>query len=175
MCIRDRGSSGPVTWWRQLVSCDWSWHSHGSLTSGKFELKIKRSMKTPWQEYGGVACSYSSAPAPGHFHRCGSQCHEVDTKKNIGGVTETPHLLTRIALPGNKRRKNEIRNYCAYPPQTDHCQPAAWPRFVIKSFARIRTTSWNTYLFFASNSTNVHRSRLKVTLDLMYCKEGQLG
>ena len=54
-----KGSSGPVTQWRQLVSCDWSWYSHGSLIPGKFHLKINRSMKTPWQEYSGVACSYS--------------------------------------------------------------------------------------------------------------------
>ena len=54
-----KGSSGSVTQWRQLVSCDWSWHSHGSLIPGKFDLKINRSMKTPWQEYSGVACSYS--------------------------------------------------------------------------------------------------------------------
>ena len=26
-------SSGPVTRWRQLVSCHWSWHSHESLKS----------------------------------------------------------------------------------------------------------------------------------------------
>jgi len=44
----------------QLVSCDWSWRSHGSLISGKFDLKINRSVKT---EYSDVACSYSSAPA----------------------------------------------------------------------------------------------------------------
>ena len=48
--------------WRQLVSCDWSWHSHGSLIPGKFDLKINRSMKTPWEECSRVACSYSSAP-----------------------------------------------------------------------------------------------------------------
>ena len=33
--------------WRQLVSCDWSWHSHWSLIPGKFDLKINRSMKNP--------------------------------------------------------------------------------------------------------------------------------
>ena len=49
----------PVTQWRQLVSCDWSWHSHGSLIQGKFDLKINRSMKIPWQKYSGVACSCS--------------------------------------------------------------------------------------------------------------------
>ena len=27
---------------RQLVSCDWSWQSHGSLVPGKFNLKINR-------------------------------------------------------------------------------------------------------------------------------------
>ena len=29
----NKGSSCAVTQWRQLVSCDWSWHSHGSLTT----------------------------------------------------------------------------------------------------------------------------------------------
>ena len=47
---------------RQFRSSDWSWHSHGSLIPGKFDLKINRSMKTPWQEHSGVACFYSSAP-----------------------------------------------------------------------------------------------------------------
>jgi len=55
-----KGSSGPVTQWLQLVSYDWSWHSHGSLIPGKFGLKINRSMKTPWQECSGVACSNST-------------------------------------------------------------------------------------------------------------------
>ena len=32
-----KGSSGPVTQWRQLVSCDWLWHSHGSLISFKVD------------------------------------------------------------------------------------------------------------------------------------------
>ena len=35
-----KGGSSPVTQWRQLAPCDWSWHSHGSLTLGKFDLKI---------------------------------------------------------------------------------------------------------------------------------------
>ena len=39
----NKRSSGPVTEWRQLVSCDWSWHSHGSLIQSRFDLKIKRS------------------------------------------------------------------------------------------------------------------------------------
>ena len=56
-----KGSSGPVTQWRQLVSCDWSWHSHGSLILGKFDLKINWSTKTSWQECCVVARSYSSA------------------------------------------------------------------------------------------------------------------
>ena len=43
--LSKKGSSGPVTQWRQLVSCDWSRHSHGSLIHGKFDLKINRSMK----------------------------------------------------------------------------------------------------------------------------------
>ena len=30
--------------------------------SKEFDLKINRSMKTPWQKYTGVSCSYSSAP-----------------------------------------------------------------------------------------------------------------
>ena len=55
-----------MTQWRQLVSCDWSWHSHGSVTPGKFYLKINRSMKTPWQKYSGVPCSYSSALVKTH-------------------------------------------------------------------------------------------------------------
>ena len=51
-----------LTQWRQLVSFNWSWHSHGSLTPGNLDLKINRSVKTPWQEYKGFACSHSSAP-----------------------------------------------------------------------------------------------------------------
>ena len=54
-----KGSSGPVTQWRHSVSCDWLWHSHGSLIESRFDLKINRYMKTPWQEYSWVACSYS--------------------------------------------------------------------------------------------------------------------
>ena len=46
---------------RQFRSSDWSWHSHGSLIPGKFDLKINRSLKTRWQEHSGVACFYSSA------------------------------------------------------------------------------------------------------------------
>ena len=46
-----KGSSGLGTQWQQLVSCDWSWDSHGSLIPGKFDLKINRSIKNPWQEY----------------------------------------------------------------------------------------------------------------------------
>ena len=58
-----KGSSGPVTQWRQLVSCDWLWHSHGSFIQSRFDLKINRCMKTPWQENSWVACSYTQAPA----------------------------------------------------------------------------------------------------------------
>ena len=58
-----KGTSGSVTQWRQLFSCDFSWHSHGSLIQRKFDLKINRSLKTLWQEYRGVAWSYSSASA----------------------------------------------------------------------------------------------------------------
>ena len=43
-----KASSGPVTLWRQLVSCDWLWHSHWSLIQRRFNLKINRSMKRPW-------------------------------------------------------------------------------------------------------------------------------
>ena len=50
-----KGSSRPVTRWRQTVSCDWSWHSHGCLIPGKFDLKINLSVNSPWQEYRGVA------------------------------------------------------------------------------------------------------------------------
>ena len=53
-----KGSSGLATQWHQLISCDWSWHSLGSLIPGKFDLKINRSMKI----YSGVAYSYSWAP-----------------------------------------------------------------------------------------------------------------
>ena len=52
-----KASSGLVTQWRQLVSCDWLWHSHRSLIQSRFHLKINRSTKTPWQESSGVACS----------------------------------------------------------------------------------------------------------------------
>lgn len=31
--------------WRQLLSCDWSWHSHWGLIPRKFDLKINRSTK----------------------------------------------------------------------------------------------------------------------------------
>ena len=64
-----KGSSGPVTQGRQSVSCDWSWHSHGSLIPGKFDLKINRSIKTPWQEYSGIACSYQSTPTLIHYEQ----------------------------------------------------------------------------------------------------------
>ena len=49
-----------------------SWHSHGSLIPRRFYLKINRSMKTPWLEYSGVACSYSKAPVnTNNYHtRC---------------------------------------------------------------------------------------------------------
>ena len=56
-----KGSSGPVTQWRQWVSCDWLWHSRGSLIQSRFHLKINRSMKTPWQEYG---CLLYTSPSP---------------------------------------------------------------------------------------------------------------
>ena len=59
----NKDSSGPVTQWRWLVSCDWLWHSHGSLIQSRFDLKTNRSMKTSWQEYSWVECSYSQAPA----------------------------------------------------------------------------------------------------------------
>ena len=29
--LKKKRSSGPRTQWRHLVSCDWLWHSHGSL------------------------------------------------------------------------------------------------------------------------------------------------
>jgi len=67
------GRSAPtktVVQW--LVSCGWSWHSHGSLIPGKFDLKVNQSMKTPWQEYSGVAWSYSLAPV----------LHKKNTKSN---------------------------------------------------------------------------------------------
>ena len=70
----------PVQWRSEVksVSCDWSWLSHGSLIPGKFDLKINRSMKTLWQEYSGVVCSYSSAPG-------NDDCiwNEVNNKINV--------------------------------------------------------------------------------------------
>ena len=36
-----KGHSSPVTQWRQLVSCDWLWHSHGSLIQSRFDLKTR--------------------------------------------------------------------------------------------------------------------------------------
>ena len=60
--MQKKGSSGPVTQWRQLLSCDWSWHPNGSLIPRRFYRKVNRSKKTPRQEYSGVACSNSSAP-----------------------------------------------------------------------------------------------------------------
>ena len=62
LCSSAVTTRNQLTQWRQLVSCDWSWPSHGSLIQGKFYLTINRSMITPWQEYTGVSCSYSSAP-----------------------------------------------------------------------------------------------------------------
>ena len=38
--LLNNGSSAPVTQWRQLVSCDMSSHSHGSLIPAEFDLKI---------------------------------------------------------------------------------------------------------------------------------------
>ena len=40
--LREKASSGPVLQWRQLVPCDWLWHSHGSLIQSIFDLKINR-------------------------------------------------------------------------------------------------------------------------------------
>ena len=54
-----RDSSGPVTQWRQLVSCDWSWHSHRGLIPGKFDQKINRSENAAYQEM--VYCSGSNS------------------------------------------------------------------------------------------------------------------
>ena len=45
-----KGISSPVTQWRQLSSCDWLCHSHGSIIQSRFDLKINRSMKMLWQE-----------------------------------------------------------------------------------------------------------------------------
>ena len=36
-----------MTQWRQLVSCDWLWHSHGSLIPGILDLGTNRSLKKP--------------------------------------------------------------------------------------------------------------------------------
>ena len=38
--LRKKGSSGLLTQWCRLESCDWSLHSHRSLIPGKFGLKI---------------------------------------------------------------------------------------------------------------------------------------
>ena len=54
---RQLRSSDAVT---SISFCHWSWHSHGSLIPGKFDLKINRSIETPRHEYSGVTCSYSS-------------------------------------------------------------------------------------------------------------------
>ena len=35
----EKGSSGPVTQWRQVVSCDWLWHSRGSLIQSRSKNK----------------------------------------------------------------------------------------------------------------------------------------
>ena len=53
--------------------------SHGSLIPGKFDLKINRWMKTPWQEYSAVICSYSSALVCNYWKIA---------KKNSGPVLE---------------------------------------------------------------------------------------
>ena len=37
--LRKKGSSAPVTQWRQLDCCNSSWHSHGSLLPGILDLK----------------------------------------------------------------------------------------------------------------------------------------
>ena len=72
-----------MTQWRQLVSCDWSWHSHGSLIPRKFDLKIKRSMKKPWQEYDAVACPYSSAPDSYSYKNINYSLHRRILSANI--------------------------------------------------------------------------------------------
>ena len=83
-----KDSSGPVTQWRQLLSCYWSWRSHGSLIPGKFDLKINRSMKTSWQECSEVACSYSSAPGQ-------SNLDDTDLKTN---TISTQHTNIKLFL-----------------------------------------------------------------------------
>ena len=44
------------------VSSYWTWHFHGSLIHGKFDLKTIQSLKTPWQECGVVARANWWAP-----------------------------------------------------------------------------------------------------------------
>ena len=62
--FRKKTKAVPVQWPYdvRLVSCDWSSGSCGSLIRGKFNLKINRSVKTPWHEHNGVVGSGSWVP-----------------------------------------------------------------------------------------------------------------
>ena len=73
----------------QFFSCDWSWHSHGSLIPGKFDLKVNRFMKTPWQEYRAIAFSYSSAPAANVFETTATS--DVAPKKHLWRLKTSVH------------------------------------------------------------------------------------
>ena len=78
-----KGSSAPVTHWRQLVSCDWLWHFHGSLIQSRFDLKVNRSMKTPWQKYSRVACSSSYAAGNAHI-----RSHPLHKQQGLIGLLQ---------------------------------------------------------------------------------------
>ena len=54
----------PVRWPYdvRLVSCNWSSGSGGGCTCEKFNLKISRSVKTPWHEHNRVVGSGSWVP-----------------------------------------------------------------------------------------------------------------
>ena len=55
-----------------FISCNWSSGSCGSLISGKFNLKINRSVKTPWHKHSRVVGSGSWVPGftPKTFCTC---------------------------------------------------------------------------------------------------------
>ena len=88
-------SFGPVTLWRQLFCCDWSWYSHRSFIPGKIDLKIYRSMKSPWQECCGAACSYTLLYSPLRIsrltfissHNANPPCFPYSTCNDFPGFT----------------------------------------------------------------------------------------
>ena len=68
-CKTTRPHVNMSTWCRHVNTCPCSWLQlvtevpMGIWIRDKFRLKIDRSVKTPWQEYGVVAGSYWWAPA----------------------------------------------------------------------------------------------------------------